>query len=589
MELLSLESIVILLLCIGIIIGLVYWYTHRIKELSSDLELFKKEKEYQDEVMIVLGENNSIVYANQAAKVLFSLDKAYKKTHYNSNVTLQIDSSSKAGDFFEVIEKELKNKKHIFHFKNALLGISGKMKQVNLYIDKSVWSKEKTITCIIDMKSNDIVNSDAFKQDGAIDFFTGLPSQFSALTDINSLIMKKQNSTINFTLFLFGIDNFREIQSTLGLGFTNQIIKKIATYFKAKIDDETHIYRMDGDKFLMVVEKIVDNALIRQLAKDTILDIQNLYKKDSPVPISSSVGIVKFPENGENALKLINYVYIALGESEKDNRSNIKFFSIDYQSMEIDIVRMSEEIRNALKKSEFVLYYQPIFSLRNESLVGAEALIRWEHPELGVIPADKFLDAAKKSGLMVEIGEYVFNEAILQRKKWDAKGLNKFPITVNISLEEMQVDKLIDKLDILFKQHGVDPKNFNLDTSENDAMTHPEKTAMDFKMFKDLGLSITIDNFGSGATSIIYLEQFSLSMIKIDRALIFDLASNVSHQTIVKTIIILAHTLNIEVVAEGVETSKELSLLYEYKCDYAQGYLFSKPLPVKEFEDLFSE
>jgi len=587
MNLTGMESMMVVL-SIGIILGLIYWYNQRIKILSSDLQLFKKEKEYQNEVMMVLGENNSIIYANQTARVLFSLDKEYTKTHHNSNVALQIDTSSKVGDFFEVLHKEFENKEHSFHLKNVLLGVSGKMKQVNIYVDKSVWNEEKTITCIIDMKNLETIDSDTTQQDGAIDFFTGLPSQFSALTEINGLIMKSQNTTATFAVYLFGIDHFREFQSTLGLGFTNQIIRKIASYFQTKKDDGIHIYRMDGDNFLMLIETISDDEMIRQIAKDTILDIQNLYKQNSPISISSSVGIVKFPENGENALKLINHVYIALGEAEKDNTANIEFFSTDYQSIGRDIIRMSEEIRNALRNNEFVLYYQPMFSLKDESLIGAEALIRWEHPELGLISADKFLDTAKQAGLMVDIGEYVFNEAILQRKKWDGEGLNTFQITLNISLEEMQVDTLIEKLEGLFKTHGVNPENFNLDITENAAMAHLEKTAMDFKLFKDLGLSVSIDHFGSGVTSIKYLEQFPLSMIKIDRALIFDLATSIEHQHIVKAIILLAHTLNIEVVAEGVETSKELSLLHEYKCDYAQGYLFSKPLPVKEFQELLS-
>ncbi len=586
MNFVSIESVLIVL-CFGAIFVLVYWYNQKIKILLDDLRLFKKEKEYQNEVMILFGENNSIVYANQAARILFSLDKEYRNVR-NNKVMLQIDESSKVGDFFKVIDKEFKNKEDNLHLKNVLLGISGKMKQVNVYVDKTVWNEEKTITCIIDMNNFDKADSVTREKDGAIDFFTGLPSQFSALTDINALIMKNQNTTVTFTLYLFGIDYFREFQSALGLGFTNQIIRKIASYFATKKDDNIHIYRMDGDKFLMLIENTYDDKMTRKIAKDTILDIQNLYKQNSPISISSSVGIVKFPENGENALKLINHAYITLGEAEKNNTANIGFFSADYQSMGRDIISVSEEIRNGLKNNEFVLYYQPIFSLQDENLIGAEALIRWEHPELGVISADMFLDIAKQAGLMVDIGEYVFTEAIMQRKKWDEEGLSKFQITLNISLEEMQVDTLIEKLEGLFKAYGVNPEDFNLDTTENAAMANLEKTAMDFKLFKDLGLSVSIDHFGSSVTSIKYLEQFPLSMIKIDRSLIFDLASSKEHQNIVKSIIILAHTLSIEVVAEGVETSKELSLLHEYKCDYAQGYLFSKPLPVEEFQELIS-
>ena len=219
-------------------------------------------------------------------------------------------------------------------------------------------------------------------------------------------------------------------------------------------------------------------------------------------------------------------------------------------------------------------------------MIGAEALIRWNHPEHGLISPDRFLNVAEKTGLIVDIGEYVFKEAIQDRKRWSGLKFKDFKVTINLSLREMQVDALIEKIDALFETHGVDPKDFNLDISEEAAMSNIEKTAIDFKMFKDLGLSISLEHFGAGYSSLKYLQMLPLSMIKIDRSLIFDLSSNLEHQTTVKAIILLAHTLGFEVVAEGVETSSEITILHGLKCNYAQGYLFSKPLPASEFKEL---
>ncbi len=586
MDLISIAVVI----CAGMILLLLYWCYQKVKMLSDDLNMFTKEKEYQHEAMIVFDENDTIHYANQAARALFSLDRSYQKLAPENTIVLQKNASSKADDLFKVLKQELKDKTNSLHLKNVFLGISGAMKQANVYIDKNLWDNEQTITCIIDMKRSDSTHMDTSSHEGALDFFTGLPSQFSALTQINSVIKQSQKNSEVFTLFLFGVDDFRKIQSTLGLGFSNEIIRKIAHYFKSKKDEKRQVYRMDGDKFLMLIENLSDNNKIRQIAKETILDIQNLFNQHTSVAISSSVGIVKFPENGKNALKLINHAYITQAESESKSHANIEFFSVDYQEINRDIFRMSEEIRYGLKNNEFLLYYQPIFSLEDESILGAEALLRWEHPRLGLISPDKFLDIVKDAGLMVEIGEYVFQEAIKQRKKWDSQDLDIFQLTLNVSTEEIQdSDFMIQNLKKHFKKTGVHPTDFNLDISENDAMEHPEKTAVSLQNLKDLGLNISIDHFGLGVISLKYLSAFSLSTIKIDRALIFDLDTNLEHQKIVQTIIVLAHHLGIKVVAEGVETSKVLSVLYEYQCDFAQGYLFSKPLPANEFEALIAK
>ena len=254
--------------------------------------------------------------------------------------------------------------------------------------------------------------------------------------------------------------------------------------------------------------------------------------------------------------------------------------------MHVDEVKMNEEIRKGLKNNEFLLHYQPIFDLEGEQLVGAEALIRWKHPKHGLITADKFLSVADKTGLIVDLGAYVFNEAIKQRERLQLSTEQNFQITINLSLKEMDVEKLIPRLEVLFDKYKVDRSAINLDISESAAMENIDKTVRDFKLLKDFGLSLSLDHFGAGYSSFKYLGILPLDMIKIDRAFIFDLSLSLNHQKTVKSMIYLAHTLGYKVVAEGVETSQEASILSAMKCDYAQGYLYSRPLPALDFEEL---
>ena len=563
--------------------ALFMWFKKKNKTVAEELRLFKKEKEYFSESMIVFSENYDVVFANQAAKALFSLDDMYQKILNATPVELKIDTQDSA-DFFKVLEKESKKREDSFHLKNILLVTMGKAKKVNIYVDKSGWNLNKTITCVIDMDVILPAEVNSAQNDGSVDFFTGLPSQFAALSQINTLVMKSQKSLKSFTLFLFGIDHFSEIQATLGLAFSNKIIKDISEYL-ANHDKNMHVYRMDCDKFLLVLEQTQSHEEAHAAAKKMIVDMK---RDEKDVRLTASIGIAMYPKHGENAPKLIHQLYMALDQAQKESDSNIVFYKDEFQTLQKHELNMNEEIQKGLKNHEFFLYYQPIFNLKTEEMMGVEALVRWNHPELGLVTADKFLEVAKKTGLIIDIGEYVFREAIKQRKVWNDEGLKDFKITLNLSLREMQVDKLIQKLEILFEDHSVNPRGFNLDITEKSAMINVEKSAVDFKHFRDLGLSISIDNFGAGTSSLKHLQMLPLSMIKIDRSLIFDLYTNLDHQITVKSMITLIHNLGFEVVAEGVETSRESSLLYDFGCDHAQGYLFSQPLPAQELAELLT-
>ncbi len=582
---LAIVSVLFLFIIIGLFIWMKKTYGKKLINVEDELSFLKKEKEYYSESMMLFSKDNKILFANQAAKNLLSLEDNDEYYILNSIVQLKV-GSNEPNDFFDVISQNSELNQDSFHLKNSVLTINNKKKLVNIYIDKSLWNINHTITCIIDTDTN--IEDKVVKHDGKIDFLTGLPSQFTALSDINGLVIESQKESETFALFLLGIDHFSNIQATLGQAYTNGIIKNIANYFVVNPDENRKAYRLDGDKFLIVV-KHLDDKTIRETAKKIIVDISSYFKGDSHTNLTVSLGVAKYPNHGKNATKLINHVYIALDRAQKDSIANIEIFNTARQTIHHDELKMNEEIIYGLKNREFHLYYQPVFSIDGEKMVGAEVLIRWNHPTLGLITPDKFLKVAEKTGLIIDIGEYVFKEAMRQRKEWDELGFDKFKITINLSLREMQVDELISKISTYFKEYGVDPIDFNLDITEDDAMANIDKTSVDFNLLKELGVSISIDHFGAGYSSLNYLQILPISALKIDRSLIFDLSSNEDHQIAVKGIIDLAHTFGYEVVAEGVETSKEVDILKRLSCNYAQGYLFSRPLPVSEFQELLQK
>ncbi|NPA60615.1 MAG: bifunctional diguanylate cyclase/phosphodiesterase [Epsilonproteobacteria bacterium] len=563
-----------------------------LSKVVEELSFFKKEREYNEEAMIMFNGKYQILYANLAAKKLFDLSYDENKHIYNANKSVKVETQTQEeGDFFNFIKQKIDTDDNNVFLNNIELVDSENKMKVSILLDKNGLKLNNTLTCIIDTKPKDIsIESDSNSSgSGKIDFLTGLPSQFTSLSDINTLVIDSKRKSESFALMLLGIDHFNEIQLALGHTHINQILKKMANFFIENPDEHRKVYRMDCDKFLVSIKYVDSNELAHEIARDLLIDIQNYFKGDSNIRLSVSAGIVIYPNHGQNAAKLINNVYLALDEAHKEGESSIVVSDESKLLIHQDEQRLNEEIKKAIRKSEFLLHYQPTFDIQGEEMVGAEALLRWKHPEHGLITPDKFLDVAQKTGLIVDIGEYVFNEAIEQRKEWDKKGYKKLRITINLSLKEMQVDELIEKLEKLFQRHNVDPSEFNIDISEKDAMINIKKTIEDCHKFRKLGLSVSLDQFGSSFTSLKYLQQLPLWAIKIDRTLIFDISTNSDHRTSVEAIIKMAQVMKFDVVAEGVETSKELTILNEMGCNYAQGYLFSRPMNVLDFQELLKE
>lgn len=583
------SMIVVLLLILLFVVWKFKEIQKNFKDTSSELQFFKKQREYHEEAMLLFSEEYNVVFANQAARDLFMI--------VDNTIPNYVEMEVKRGDrekFIVALEKlSLKSTSNI-RLKNLSLFIQEREEKVNIYIDKNSWNINRTITCIVDTDikddkveaSKNMVVVDSSDKKGEIDFLTGLASQFSALSDINNLVMENKNRATSFAMLLLGIDDFKDIQTTLGLHYTNTLIKKISYHLKDMVDENMKLYYMESDKFLFVVNNVKSAESAYGLAETIIGSLSHFYKEDGDIRLTNAIGIVLYPDNGENAMKLTNNVYAALAKAQLGHVSNIVRFQKEDTVVYADEIQMNEEIRKGLIKGEFLLHYQPIFDLNSKKIIGAEALLRWQHPKHGLIAADRFISIAEKTGLIVDLGEYVFEKTIQEFKRCSAYTDDDFKITINLSLKEMRAESLIPALKVLFEKYQIKQEMINIDIPEDIVMKNIEKIAKDFKLFKELGLSLTLEHFGAGCSTLKNLSVLPIDAIKIDRSLIFDLTLNLKHQTTVKAMIEFAHTLGYKVVAEGVETSQETSILKALNCDYVQGYLYARPLPADEFEAL---
>ena len=310
-----------------LILLFVLWKNKRVTTMlhktMDELKFFKKEKEYYDEAMLLLSKEYTVIYANQAAKDIFSLDSNNETIDTSKQIQLQITSGSRE-DFFSVLSEYSAKYETSFNLENVFLYIARKEQKVNIFMDKSALDINGTMTCIIDLKSESQVPADVKlgRQDGTVDFLTSLPSQFQALLDINTLVIESKKKSTSFTIFLIGIEHFSDIQIRSGLGYSNKILKRIAQYFIDNQDSTMKLYKMDADKFLFVVNGFIEDERIKTIAKDISVSIDNIFSDSNDVRLTSRIGIVSYPHNGENATKLIDNAYVMLDKIQKGSKES---------------------------------------------------------------------------------------------------------------------------------------------------------------------------------------------------------------------------------------------------------------------------
>jgi EAL domain-containing protein (putative c-di-GMP-specific phosphodiesterase class I) len=349
------------------------------------------------------------------------------------------------------------------------------------------------------------------------------------------------------------------------------------------------VARLDGDEFSLLIGELAHYHDAAKVARRLLEELRKPFRLGGQeVFLTASVGLALYPLDGEDADALMKNAGAAMHFAKEQGRDNYQFYSRAMNATALEKLSMESQLRKALERGEFLLHYQPKIWASTGRIVGLEALIRWKHPELGIVPPSQFIPVAEESGLIVPIGEWVLRAACAQNQAWQRSGFPPVHVAVNIAMPHFRQGNLVDSIAEALARSGLDPALLELELTESMLMQSVDVTLDTLHRIRDMGVRLAIDDFGTGYSSLSYLKRFPLHTLKIDRSFVKDLPRDAEDAAITKAIIAMAHSLRLAVVAEGVETQEQLAFLQQHGCDEVQGYLFSRPVGADEFGGLLA-
>lgn len=419
------------------------------------------------------------------------------------------------------------------------------------------------------------------------DSLTNLPNQLLLRERLNPLLIQADFNKRLVPILLLSLAQFNQVNSTLGYRVGDLLLKAVAERLITCLGKNHTVTRLQADQFTIILAPIeqkqeavnVAQTILDNLSRPFILDGYEVF-------ITTNIGIALYPFDGKNINNLISNANIAMCFAKKQEGNNYQFYTRDMNAQFSNQLVLDASLHYAVERSEFQVYYQPQIDLRTGQIIGAEALLRWQHPERGLVSPAEFIPIAEENGLIIPIGEWVLMTACRQTKVWQASGFPHLRIAVNLSGYHFSQQNLIKRLVYILNETSLDFKYLELELTESILIKHPEATIVKLNELQALGIQISIDDFGTGYSSLNYLKQFSFNTLKIDQSFVRNIMDDLKNTAITEAIIQMARNLNLKVIAEGVETEAELSFLYQRQCDEVQGYLFSRPVPAKEFEKL---
>lgn len=434
------------------------------------------------------------------------------------------------------------------------------------------------------------------------DSLTGLPNT-RLFKDrlLQGIEQAKRNDKMMAVLFL-DLDRFKLINDTMGHDVGDQLLQVISERLMEAVRRtdsiamntisamSSSVARLGGDEFTIMLEDISGTQTVSRICERLIeLVSRPLELRGQEVYTSVSIGIAIYPHDGDSVDVLLKNADVAMYHAKEHGRNNYQFFTESMNQASEERFQLENSMRKALQNNEMKLYYQPQVSVASGQIVGMEALIRWQHPEKGFISPASFIPIAEESGLIVQIGEWVIQEACRQSAKWRKSGFKPVRISVNVSAKQLQEESLVDTIKQNFETYGVDANTLGIELTETAIIVEPELALTRLEMIKQLGIKLSMDDFGTGYSSLSYLKRFPIDTLKIDQSFIRSVTVDNEDGALVKAIIAMAHALGMDVVAEGVELQEQLEFLGVHGCDTMQGYLFSRPVPSAELEKLLSK
>lgn len=421
------------------------------------------------------------------------------------------------------------------------------------------------------------------------DPLTGLPNRVLLNDRLQQYIIGSQRSGACIAVLFIDLDRFKTINDSLGHHVGDELLKQVALRLEKCVRRDDTLARLGGDEFVVALQAIREETDAAQVAQKMLSSLAEPYLiQGRSLTSTASIGIAIYPFDGQDITTLMKNADTAMYHAKERGRNTYQFFSSDMTAKALQRLTMENDLRQALHRGEFTLYFQPQVNVMTGEVEGAEALLRWEHPEKGMVLPARFIQIAEETGLIVPIGEWVLAQACAQCKAWQEAGYRRLRISVNLSATQfLRHVELIRTVTRTLHEVRLDPDQLELEITESLLIQNTEEHVATLQKLGKLGTPISVDDFGTGYSGLSYLKRLPIDVLKIDRSFVRDLEADPDDAAIVRAIIALAHSLKLRVVAEGVETRGQLEVLRHLECDQYQGYLFSRPLPAAEFEARF--
>jgi diguanylate cyclase (GGDEF)-like protein/PAS domain S-box-containing protein len=560
------------------------------EELKMSEEKFHEMSSSAQDAIIMMNGDGKVSFWNTAAERLFGyLSKEAVGNSLNSLIVPSIHTKA----FMKGFEKFKSTGKGVVLGKTMMLSAARKDKtEFPVEISTSAvklgaeWNTIGIIRDITERKEFE----DKIRELADHDQLTGLPNRRLLIDRFNQVLARARRYNSLAAFLFLDLDRFKTINDSLGHAIGDELLKAVAGRLKKCIRSADTVARIGGDEFTIVVQDIKSVGDITKLVEKifSLFDLP-FGLQGNELFVTTSMGISIYPNDGEDANTLIKNADIAMYKAKNQGRNNYKLYTPAMNQRAMERLKLENKLRRATEREEFILHYQPQVEVKTGKIVGMEALVRWIDPEKGIISPADFIPLAEETGLIVPIGEWVLQAACKQQVIWREKGLNNVKVAVNISIRQFQQPEFLNILTNTLKKTGIEPSHLELELTESIIMDDVEKTIDLLREIISMGIKLAIDDFGTGYSSMEYLKKMPLSCLKIAMPFVHDICVNKDDKAISIAIIKLAHSLGLNVIAEGVEDKKQYELLESLQCDIIQGYLVSKPQPVNEIEGFLKE
>ncbi len=411
------------------------------------------------------------------------------------------------------------------------------------------------------------------------DSLTGLPNRAMFSESLQHALAQGERHDRSLAVFFLDLDRFKNINDTLGHEFGDQVLKEAAARLARTVRNSDIVARLGGDEFVLLVEEFGPASVLTEIAQKLLVAMSQPAVIDThEISLSASVGICTYPDEGRDAQTLLTNADIAMYRAKAQGGNSFCFYSAEMNSHSLERLALEAALRRALERDELRVYYQPKIDVASGRMTGVEALLRWQHPELGMLPPDKFIPIAEETGLIVPIGLWVIRTVCERSKAWQAQGMDSFSVAVNLSARQFRQERLVSDLDEILRSTATPAGFLDLEITESMIMQDPEQAARQMDALRRMGVRLAIDDFGTGYSSLAYLKRFPINSLKIDRAFVRNLPHDNDDLAITRAIIAMAHSLRLNVIAEGVEHRTQLDQLRIEGCDEFQGFLCRPPM-----------